>query len=72
MDLERSLLGKDFGKYLSYRNLDHSKGIRNEMESMMTDLKNKFSILENDNRLSNLPVRILNQYSFLEVELTMI
>lgn len=51
MDLERSLLGKDYGEYLIYRNLHHGKTIRNEMESMMIDLKNRFSILENQKRL---------------------
>lgn len=51
MDLERSLLDKDYGKYLNYRMVNHASSIRNEMESMMVNLKNTFSILENENRL---------------------
>ncbi|CAD8096481.1 unnamed protein product [Paramecium primaurelia] len=72
MDLERSLLGIDYGEYLSYRKINHGKIIRNEMESMMINLKNRFSILENEQRLQNLTVRILNQFSYTEEELTMI
>ncbi|CAD8106603.1 unnamed protein product [Paramecium sonneborni] len=72
MDLERSLLGRDYGQYLIYRIAHHGKSIRHEMEHMMITLKNKFSILENEQRLSNLTVRFLNQYSYFETQLTMI
>ncbi|CAD8187778.1 unnamed protein product [Paramecium octaurelia] len=72
MDLERSLLGKDYGPYLSYRNINHAKSIRNEMESMMTNLKNRFSILENENRLQNLTVRIPTQFNYNELVVTII
>ncbi|CAD8198989.1 unnamed protein product [Paramecium pentaurelia] len=72
MDLERSLLGKDYGQYLNYRIINQASSIRNEMETMMINLKNRFSILENENRLQNLTVRILNQFSYFEEELSMI
>ncbi|CAD8120805.1 unnamed protein product [Paramecium sonneborni] len=72
MDLERSLLGKEYGKYLNYRIVNHGKIIRVEMEEMMITLKNKFSILENEQRLSNLTVRLLNQFTYFETEFTMI
>lgn len=51
MDLERSLLGKDYGEYLNYRMVNHGSSIRDEMENMMINLKNTFSILENEKRL---------------------
>ncbi|CAD8187023.1 unnamed protein product [Paramecium octaurelia] len=72
MDLERSLLAKDYGQYLNYRMIYYGSSVRDEMENMMINLKNRFSILENDQRLSNLTVRILNQFSYMEYEVTMI
>ncbi|CAD8106697.1 unnamed protein product [Paramecium sonneborni] len=72
LDLQLNLLNQSYGQFYEYRIKNESIIRREEMLSMMIELKNEFAKLENDNKLPIITVRIINEFSYSELNITMI
>ncbi|CAD8187848.1 unnamed protein product [Paramecium octaurelia] len=72
LDLQLNLLNQSYGALYEYRVRNESMVRREEMLSMMMDLKNEFAKLEEENRLPIVAVRIINEFSYQELNVTMI
>ncbi|CAD8096407.1 unnamed protein product [Paramecium primaurelia] len=72
LDLQLNLLNQSYGDFYEYRIKNESVIRRIEMLNMMLDLKNEFAKLEQENRLPIVAVRIINEYSYQELNVTMI